>query len=97
MKKIKVNTVVYDRTTMEYVQKSVSHTISDELAEMIQKELYEASMTAYEATGHGCGKDGQGRIPGLRTPLCSQKRFFIEPRFMVVDENDNQICGWRGF
>lgn len=96
MKKIEVRTVVYDRTTMEYVQKIVTHTISDELAAMIQKEFRESDGSAYEVHGFGSGEDGNGKIPGLRTPLCSQKRFFIEPQFHVIDEDDNEIAGWRG-
>lgn len=97
MKKIEVRTVIYDRTTMEYVQKIVTHTISDELAAMIQKEFRESDGTAYEVYGFGSGENGNGKIPGLRTPLCSQKRFSIDPQFHVIDEDGNQIAGWRGF
>ncbi len=96
MKKIRVTAKIYDRTTQEYVRKIVTHTISDELAEMLQKELYEADGSAFEVKGFGAGTDNR-KIPGLRTPLCSQKRFFIEPMFHVVDENNNEMCGWRGF
>lgn len=47
MKKIRVKTVIYDRTTMEYVQKTVTHTISDELATLIQKEFRESDGSAF--------------------------------------------------
>lgn len=97
MKKIRVKTVIYDRTTMEYVQKIVTHTISDELAAMIQKEFSKSDGSAYEVHGFGCGESGDGKIPGLRTPLCSQKRFAIDPQFHVIDEEGKEIAGWRGF
>lgn len=96
MKKIKVTAKIYDCTTQEYVRKIVTHTISDELAEMILKEFSESDYSGYEVRGFGAGTDNR-KIPGLRTPLCSQKRFFIEPMFHVVDENDNEMCGWKGF
>ena len=96
MKKIRVTARIYDRTTREYVQKMVSHTISDQLASMIQKELYEADGSAFEVHGFGAGTDNR-KIPGLRTPLCSQKRFFIEPMFHIIDEEGKEIAGWRGF
>lgn len=97
MKKIRVIAKIYDRTTMEYVRKIVTHTISDELAEMIRKEFRESDGTAYEVRGHGAGENPNNKIPGIRTPLCSQKRFFIEPQFHVIDEDGNEIAGWRGF
>lgn len=97
MKKIRVKTIVYDRTTMEYVQKIVTRIISDELAAMIQKEFCESDGSAYEVHGFGTGEAGVGKVPGLRTPLASQKRFWIEPQFHVIDEDDNEIAGWRGF
>lgn len=53
MKKIRVKTVIYDRTTMEYVQKNITHTISDELAALIQKELSESDGSAFEVHGFG--------------------------------------------
>ena len=96
MKKIKVTAKVYDQTTHEYVRKYVTHTISDELASMIQKEFAEADGSAFEVHGFGAGTDNM-KIPGLRTPLCSQKRFFIEPMFHVIDEEGKEIAGWRGF
>lgn len=95
MKKIRVKTVIYDRTTREYIQKWITHTISDELADMIQKEFRESDGSAYEVHGFGSGEDGQGKIPGLRTPLCSQKRFAIDPQFHIIDEDDNELAGWR--
>lgn len=95
MKKIRVIAKVYDTTTCEWVQTIVTKTISDELAEMLQKEFRESDGTSYETKGHGRGED-RGKIPGLRTPLCSQKRFWIEPMFHVVDEDDKEYCGWRG-
>lgn len=97
MKKIEVRTVIYDRTTNEYVQKIITHTISDELAKMIQKEFAESDGSAFEVRGHGVGENPNNKIPGIRTPLCSQKRFFIEPQFHVIDEDGKQIAGWRGF
>lgn len=96
MKKIRVNTVVYDRTTREYIQKSVSRPISDELAAMIQKEFRESDLSSYEVHGFGTREAGNGKIPGLRTPLASQKRFWIDPQFYVLDEDDSEIAGWRG-
>lgn len=97
MKKIRVKTVVYDRITREYVQKIVTHTISDELADLIKKEFVEADGTAFEVHGFGTGEDGDDKIRGLNSPLASQKRFWIKPQFHVIDENDNEIAGWRGF
>lgn len=97
MKKIEVRTVIYDRTTMEYVQKIVTHTISDELAEMLKKELSESNGSAIEVRGHGAGDNPNNKIPGIRTPLCSQKRFYIDPRFHVIDEDGKQLAGWCGF
>lgn len=96
MKKIRVTAKVYDQTTHEYVRKCATHTISDELASMIQKEFQESDGSALEVYGFGAGVDNK-KIPGLRTPLCSQKRFFIEPMFHVIDEDGNEIAGWRGF
>lgn len=96
MKKIRVKTVIYDRTTMEYVQKNITHTISDELAALIQKELSESDGSAFEVHGFGSGESGDGKIPGLRTPLCSQKRFAIDPQFHVIDEEGKEIAGWMG-
>lgn len=97
MKKIEVRAVVYDLTTMEYVQKIVTHTISDELAAMIQKEFRESDGSAIEVKGHGAGDNCNKKLPGIRTPLCSQKRFFIEPQFHVIEEDGKEIAGWRGF
>lgn len=96
MKKIRVKTVIYDRTTMEYVQKNITHTISDELAALIQKELSESDGSAFEVHGFGSGESGDGKIPGLRTPLCSQKRFAIDPQFHVIDEEGKEVAGWMG-
>lgn len=96
MKKLRVTAKVYDRTTMEYVQKIVTHTISDELAALIQKEFRESDGSAFEVHGFGSGESGDGKIPGLRTPLCSQKRFAIDPQFHVIDEEGEIIAGWMG-
>lgn len=95
MKKIRVIAKVYDTTTKEWVQTIVTKTISDELAEMMQKEFRDSDGTSYETKGHGRGEE-KGKIQGLRTPLCSQKRFFIEPMFHVIDDGEKEICGWRG-
>lgn len=96
MKKIRITAKVYDRTTQEYVRKYVTHTISDELASLIKKELTDSDFGAIEVHGFGTGTDNR-KIPGVRTPLCSQKRFFIEPMFHVIDEEGIEIAGWRGF
>lgn len=96
MKKIRVKTVIYDRTTMEYVQKNITHTISDELADLIQKELSGSDGSAFEVHGFGSGEFGDGKIPGIRTQLCSQKRFAIDPQFHVIDEEGKEIAGWMG-
>lgn len=96
MKKLRVTAKVYDLTAREYVLKYVSHTISDELAAMIQKEFAETGGEGFSIGGHGCGENPNARLSGLSTPLASQKRFFIEPQFHVIDENNNEIAGWRG-
>lgn len=96
MKKIRVTAMVYDRTTREYVRKYVTHTISDELAAMIKKELYDSDGSAFSTGGHGCGDNPGARIQCLSTPLASQKRYWIEPQFHVIDEDDNVLAGWRG-
>lgn len=96
MKKIRVKAVVYDRTTQEYIQKTVTHTISDELAMMIKKEFSDSDFSAIDIQGFGAGADMR-KIPGIRSLLCSQKRFFIEPQFHVLDDDGKEIAGWRGF
>ena len=96
MKKIRVTAKVYDQTTHEYVRKYVTHAISDELAEMIRKEFAELDGSAFEVHGFGTGSNNR-KIPEIKSPLCSQKRFWIEPMFHVIDEEGKEIAGWRGF
>lgn len=101
MKKIRVKTVVYDRTTMEYVSRTTEREISDQLAEAIQKEFSEdhKSITSY---GHG---NNDPEVASLRTPLHNQKRYRMDCQFAVVDtdpmkagdtDDVQYLCGWRG-
>lgn len=93
MKKLVTVARVYDTTTMEYVQKTCSYPISDALAEAIAREL-DFGNKHIKTEGHGAN-DSKERLP-YKTPLASQKRFYIDPQFHVADEEGNYLCGWQG-
>lgn len=96
MKKIRVIARVYDKTTREFVQSIVTREISDEFAEAIKKEFavqHDAGMK-YKAFGHG--REGSDRKLPYTTPLSSQKRFWIEPMFHLLDDEGNEMAGWAG-
>lgn len=96
MKKIRVTARVYDKTTHEYVQSYVTREISDEFAEAIKKEFacqHDAGMK-YESFGHGRNGNKE-RLP-FNTPLASQRRYWIDPMFHLLDDDGNEIAGWRG-
>lgn len=92
MKKIRVIARVYDKTTREFVQSIVKREISDEFAEAIKKEFscqHDAGMK-YETLGHG-REGNKDRLP-FSTPLASQKRYWIEPMFHLLDDEGNEIA-----
>lgn len=104
MKKIRVKTVVYDHTTMEFVARWTEREISDQLAEAILKEFSE-STTPITSQGYGMA---DSQASSLRTLLRNEKRYQMDCQFAVIDTdepdeedglygyNKQTVCGWRG-
>lgn len=48
----------------------------------------------YEAHGHG--REGNTDKLSYDTPLASQRRYWIEPMFHLLDDEGYEIAGWSG-
>lgn len=96
MKKLRVKTVMYDRTTGEYIQKWVMLPVSDEFVDIFKTVMMGTESKDFEVHGFGSGEFGDGKI-NIKSPLCSQRRFWMDTQLHIVNEEGEEISGFRGF
>lgn len=98
MKKLRIIAKVYDRKTMEYIQRIAEIPVTDEVITGIQAALQSEDSCPIHAFGHG---DSQTEKLQFSTPLRDQSRFYIDPQLRLIDIDDttgNEECigGWQG-
>lgn len=96
MKKLRITSRVLDRHTNEEVSVVVTRQISESLANAIISEIGNGDEEYWkqERTGHG---DDDFDLPGMASPLKDQERFYINPQFHIIEDNnadDNVLCGF---
>ncbi len=98
MKKLRIIAKVYDRKTMEYVQRIAEIPVTDEVITGIQAALQSGDSCPIHAFGHG---DSQKEKLQFSTPLRDQSRFYIDPQLRLIDIDETTgkeecIGGWQG-
>lgn len=87
MKKLRILNRVYDRKTMEFIQRTYTWEVTDDEIEVLNKIFARNSTPKIE--GYGYGK----KPPISKSPLKDTSRFLMATDFGVIDENEKQVNG----